>query len=152
MNVRPLPLIAMRQQHNNARHPQPLCFRRRDKLINNNLSAVGEITELSFPHDQRIWLNQANAVFEPQTPASERGLLWATKRDCPQKYSPVGRSSLQSPDRSDKNAAVKMFHAAHPVRQVGPDVLPAPDCQMPEASPVDQSMPSPVSIIFAGYQ
>ena len=62
----PLPFIAMGQQHHQAGHAQPLGFTRCDKLINNELSAVGKIAELRFPKHQGLWIGQRQTVFEPE--------------------------------------------------------------------------------------
>ena len=62
--LRPLALIAMRQQHGEARHAQPLAFTGRDELVEHNLRAIGEVAELGFPDGERVGLGQRVAIFE----------------------------------------------------------------------------------------
>jgi hypothetical protein len=50
----PLPFVSVRQQHDQAAETAPLHFARTDELVDNHLRAVGEITELRFPDDQRL--------------------------------------------------------------------------------------------------
>ena len=49
----PLALVAMGQQHDQARHAQPLGFARDDELVDDDLGAVGEVAELRLPEHQR---------------------------------------------------------------------------------------------------
>src|SRR5512139_83991 len=44
-----LPLVAMRQQTNEARHPQPFALPGGDELVEHDLRAVREVAELRFP-------------------------------------------------------------------------------------------------------
>lgn len=47
-----LTVVTMRQTHDQARSLQPLDFSGCNELIDDALCVVGEITELSLPHDQ----------------------------------------------------------------------------------------------------
>src|SRR5262249_56739128 len=62
----PLTFIAMREQADETRHPQPLALAGRDELVEYDLRAVGEIAELRLPHHEGVWLGQRVAVFEGQ--------------------------------------------------------------------------------------
>ena len=64
--LRPLALVAVRQQADEARHAQPFAFARRDELVEHHLRAVGEVAELRFPQRQRVGLGQGVAVFETE--------------------------------------------------------------------------------------
>ena len=64
--LRPLPLVAVRQQHHQAVHAQPLALARADELVDDDLRAVGEVAELRFPQHQRIGLGRGVAVLEAQ--------------------------------------------------------------------------------------
>ena len=63
---RPLPFIAMRQQHDQARHTQPLCLARGDELVNDHLRAIGEVTKLAFPQHHRLRVSERIAVIKAQ--------------------------------------------------------------------------------------
>ena len=62
--LRPLPLVTVRQQQDQPREQSPLVFARGDELIDINLRAVGEISELRFPQHQRLRIIAAVAIFE----------------------------------------------------------------------------------------
>jgi hypothetical protein len=47
--LRPLALIAVRQQADEARHAQPLALARRDELVEHHLRAVGESRRTALP-------------------------------------------------------------------------------------------------------
>ena len=47
--LRPLALVAMRQQADETRHAEPLLFAARDELVEHDLGAVGEVAELRLP-------------------------------------------------------------------------------------------------------
>ena len=47
---RPLALVAMRQQADEAGHAQPFALARGDELVEDHLRAIGEIAELRLPH------------------------------------------------------------------------------------------------------
>ena len=62
----PLSFVAVRQEADEPRHAQPLALARGDELIEDDLCAVGEISELRLPHCQRVRLGQRVAVFEAE--------------------------------------------------------------------------------------
>lgn len=62
-----LAVITVRQRHNQAGTLQPLGFTRGDELINDTLSVVGEITELSLPHHKGVGGGQRVTVLEAET-------------------------------------------------------------------------------------
>ena len=64
--LRPLPLVAVRQQADEARHAQPLALARGDELVEHHLRAVGEVAELRLPQGQRVRLGQRIAVLEAE--------------------------------------------------------------------------------------
>ena len=64
--LRPLTFVAVWQQQPDTGRLVPLLFARRDELIDNDLSRVDEIAELSLPQHQRGRRRDAVAVFEPQ--------------------------------------------------------------------------------------
>ena len=63
---RTLALVAVRQQHDEAAHPQPLALARGNELVHNHLGAVGEVAELGFPHGQGVGVGEREAVLEAQ--------------------------------------------------------------------------------------
>ncbi len=64
--LRPLPFIAMRQQHHEAAHAQPFAFARKDELVDDDLRAIGEIAELRFPQHERVRLGHRVSIFEAE--------------------------------------------------------------------------------------
>src|SRR6478609_11549402 len=60
----PLAFITMRQQKNETTRLVPFGFRRNQELINDDLSAVREIAELSFPQHQGQRIGNAVAELE----------------------------------------------------------------------------------------
>src|SRR5262249_51337980 len=62
--LRPLALITVWEQHDNAGGQIPLVIASADELIDDDLCAVGEIAELRFPHDERFGIVAAESVFE----------------------------------------------------------------------------------------
>ena len=52
--LRALTVISMGQRHDETRSLNPFRFTRGNELINDTLGVVGEVTELSFPHDKRV--------------------------------------------------------------------------------------------------
>ena len=64
--LRPLALVAVRQQHHQTRHAQPFGFARANELVDDHLSAIGEITKLGLPHDQGIGFGLAETIFEAE--------------------------------------------------------------------------------------
>jgi len=63
---RALPFIAVRQQHHEAVGAQPFRFARGNELIDHHLRAVGEVTELPLPQDERVGRLAGIAIFEAQ--------------------------------------------------------------------------------------
>ena len=61
-----LAFVAVRQEHHQPRHAEPLAFARGDELVHHHLGAVGEVAELAFPQRQRLGLGQRVAVFEAE--------------------------------------------------------------------------------------
>src|SRR5688572_9371398 len=57
---------AVRQEHDEAAKPAPLVFSAGNKLVDDDLGCVPEITELRFPRDECIREVEAIAVFETQ--------------------------------------------------------------------------------------
>ena len=68
--LRPLALIAVRQQEHETRHAQPFALAGGDELVDDDLRAVGEVAELRLPQHERVGLGEAVAIFE-----AEHGLL-----------------------------------------------------------------------------
>ena len=64
--LRPLALVAVRQQADQARHAQPFALARGDELVEHHLGAVGEVAELRLPQRQRVRLGGGIAVFEAE--------------------------------------------------------------------------------------
>ena len=63
---RPLALVAVRQQANQAGHAQPFALARGDELIEHDLRSVGEIAELRLPQSERVRFRKGVAVLEAQ--------------------------------------------------------------------------------------
>ena len=63
---RPLPFVAMRQQHHQPAQPAPLGFAGADELVDHHLGAIGEIAELRFPDHQFVRLGRSVAVLEAE--------------------------------------------------------------------------------------
>ena len=63
---RALPLITMRQQQHDSGGQVPFVFGGGNKLIDNHLRAIGEISELRLPCHQRFRIVSAITVFESQ--------------------------------------------------------------------------------------
>ena len=64
--LRSLPFVSVRQEQRKSAHASPLHFARTDELVDDDLRAVGEITELRFPDDQLIRLRCRVAVLEAE--------------------------------------------------------------------------------------
>ena len=64
--LRALAFVSMRQQQRQATYTAPFHFAGADELVDHNLRAVGEITELRFPNYELIWLRCGVAVFETE--------------------------------------------------------------------------------------
>lgn len=65
--LRTLSIVAVGQRQNKTRALQPLGLSRGNELVDDALSVVGEVTELSFPHDKRIGRGQGVSVLETKT-------------------------------------------------------------------------------------
>src|SRR5208337_4074023 len=61
-----LSLITMREQEGKTRHAQPLALAAGKELVDDDLSAVGEIAELRFPKHECVGLGEAIAIFEAE--------------------------------------------------------------------------------------
>jgi hypothetical protein len=59
-----LSIVTVWQRHNNAGSLEPLALTRGNELINDALSVVGKVTELSLPHDESIWGGERVSVLE----------------------------------------------------------------------------------------
>src|SRR5690242_14678957 len=68
-----LTFVAVRQQHYQAGEKAPFSFPSNDELIDDGLRNVGEIAELCFPKNQRLWKITAVAVFEAKHPRFRQG-------------------------------------------------------------------------------
>ena len=64
--LRSLPLIAVWQQADEARHAKPFALARGDELVEQHLRAIGEVAELGFPQRQRIRPRQRVAILKPE--------------------------------------------------------------------------------------
>src|SRR6266850_5463104 len=87
---RALAFVAMREEHDETRRQIPLVLARANKLVDDDLSAVGEITELRLPEDKGFGIVAAEAVFEPEATCFGKrrvvnlaeGLLLGEMREC----------------------------------------------------------------------
>ena len=59
-----LPFVAMWQEQGQAAEPSPLRLAGTDELVDDNLRAVREVTELAFPDRQGSGLGRGVTVFE----------------------------------------------------------------------------------------
>src|SRR5688572_31884351 len=73
--LRPLALVAMRQQKHQIAGLTPFRFRAGDKVIDDYLSAVGKVSELSLPEDQRERVRHAIAKLETQDCRLRKGAV-----------------------------------------------------------------------------
>jgi hypothetical protein len=64
--LRPLTLVAVGQQQDDARSALPLRFAADEELVDDDLGSVGEIAELRFPHDQHLGIVERVAVVETE--------------------------------------------------------------------------------------
>src|SRR5580704_1189509 len=62
--LRPLPLITVREQKGQPAWQIPFIFRSAQKLIDDPLRTIREISELRLPHNQRLGIVAAEAIFE----------------------------------------------------------------------------------------
>jgi hypothetical protein len=65
--LRTLAVVTVGQRDNQTGTLQPLGFTSSNELINNALSVVGEVTELSLPHDESLGGGQRVTVLETET-------------------------------------------------------------------------------------
>src|SRR5713226_7987323 len=64
--LRSLALVAVRQKHHETGRQIPFIFAGADELVDDDLRAVGEITELRFPQNERLRIVAAETVFETE--------------------------------------------------------------------------------------
>lgn len=65
--LRTLTIVTVGQGNNKTRALQPLGLSSSDELINDTLSVVGKVTELSLPHDEGVGGGQGVTVLETKT-------------------------------------------------------------------------------------
>src|SRR3546814_4451385 len=68
--------------------PQPFGLRRRDILIDYDLSAIREIAELRFPEHQSLGIGHGIAIFEAQHRSEERRVGKECVSTCRSRWSP----------------------------------------------------------------
>src|SRR5882757_1156446 len=64
--LRPLALVTVGKQHDNAREQLPLVLAGRDELVDHDLRAVSEVTELRLPHHEGFGIITAVPVLESE--------------------------------------------------------------------------------------
>src|SRR5207244_3038716 len=64
--LRPLPLVPVRQQEDEAREEPPLRLRAGHELVHDHLRAVHEVAELRLPQDERLREVATVAILEPE--------------------------------------------------------------------------------------
>src|SRR6266852_6708286 len=64
--LRSLALVAMRQKHHQTGRKVPLVLARADELVDDHLRAVGKISELRFPQNERLGIVAAESVFKAE--------------------------------------------------------------------------------------
>jgi hypothetical protein len=69
--LRPLPLVAVRQQQHEAGEQAPLVLGRGEELVDDHLRAVDEVAELRLPEHQRLRVVAAKPYSKPSTAASD---------------------------------------------------------------------------------
>ena len=62
----PLPLVAVRQEQDEARQAEPLVLGRHDELVDDDLRRVHEVAELRLPDDEAVGRVEAVAVLEAE--------------------------------------------------------------------------------------
>src|SRR5579871_5175417 len=73
---RPLALVAMRQEHDEAREQIPLCFAGTNELVDDRLCDVDEVSELGFPEDKGFGIVAAVSILESENSGfGERGVV-----------------------------------------------------------------------------
>ena len=70
-----LTLETVGKKHRETAHTLPLLFARSDKLIDDDLSAVAKVTELSLPHDETIWTLETVSVFKAKDGVFREGAV-----------------------------------------------------------------------------
>lgn len=65
--LRTLAIVTVGKRNNQTGALQPLGLSSSNELINDTLSVVGKVTELSLPHDEGIGGGQRVTVFETKT-------------------------------------------------------------------------------------
>jgi hypothetical protein len=63
---RSLSIITVRQAHDKAGTLEPLDLTRCDELVNDDLSGVGEVTKLGFPHNESVGRRKRVSVLETE--------------------------------------------------------------------------------------
>src|SRR5579862_942953 len=64
--LRPLPFIPMWQEHYHTGRQIPLVVASADELIDDDLRAVSEVTELRFPKHERFGVVAAESIFKTE--------------------------------------------------------------------------------------
>jgi len=60
----PLSFVSVRQEHDQSGVLTPLLLGAGDELIDDNLRAIDEVTELRFPHYERIRIGDGVPIFK----------------------------------------------------------------------------------------
>ena len=148
--LRPLPLIAMRQQADEAGHAQPLALARADELVEIDLGAIGEIAELRLPQGQAVGVGQAVAVFVAEHALfGEHGCRSTSKSATVAHHRLQRRVALLGVLVVDQGMALAEGAAADVLaREPDREPLVQQACAKASCSAVAQSMPLPVSIAW----
>ena len=64
--LRSLTFIAMRQEHDQTAGTTPFRFAGGDKLVDNNLRAIGKVTELTFPDNEFVGIGCGVSVVKSE--------------------------------------------------------------------------------------
>src|SRR5713226_4322879 len=64
--LRALPFIAVRQQHDQTGKQSPFVFASNQKLVDDDLGAVGKVAELCFPQSETVRIVAAESVFKAE--------------------------------------------------------------------------------------
>lgn len=59
-------IITVRQEENKSSRNRPLCLTRSDVVVDHDLRSVGEISELSLPHDEDVRVHDGVPVLESE--------------------------------------------------------------------------------------
>ncbi len=136
--VRPLALVAVRQQHDERGALAPLLLRRRDELVDDGLGAVDEVAELRLPEHQGVRALHRVAVLEAEGGVlAERGVVHPELRLVArqvQERSPLGTgvAVVQHGVALDEGAAARVLPgeahrgALHEQRPEGDQLAEAP--------------------------